>query len=128
MIQEYVLDGTEFDVYKPGILGEVKGDYSNLIHGQIRGKDLVDRVKELQKQARTLVTTAKKYGLKAVYYVRSDQLAHWKASIGNFIQRLFGKLGISPKTAQSVAGQSNYGGQTTIMELKLFTNLIDAPR
>jgi RHS repeat-associated protein len=86
MIEEFLLDGHEFDLYKsgsrgkPGILGEVKGDYTGYIKGgdPLRFKDLEARVEGWKKQARVLVDTAKKYGLTPTYYVKADQLSYWQ--------------------------------------------------
>ena len=89
MIKEYYLDGGEFDGYKPGILFEVKGDYEGLgWQLAARGeKELKKAMKKKEKgfeaQADKLVKTAKKYGLKPVYVVKSNQLDYWKGLLGN---------------------------------------------
>jgi RHS repeat-associated protein len=90
LIEEFTLDNTEFDVYKapakgkPGILGEVKGDYSQFVYGDPLRLETAKKVKDLQNQARKVVSTAKKYGLTPTYYVKDDQLVHWQQLLKKF--------------------------------------------
>jgi hypothetical protein len=88
MIQEYYLDGGEFDGYRNGRLIEVKGDYEGF-GWKIAEKGRRAAAAEMRKkeqgfraQAKKLVETAAKYKLTPVYVVKKNQIDYWTGLLG----------------------------------------------
>ena len=80
-IQEYHLDGVDFDRFKDGVLGEVKDDFSFM--DRLEHDSLKKRVTALQDEAGRQVAVAKQHNLPLEWHVRENDLAAFRYSVGS---------------------------------------------
>jgi hypothetical protein len=86
-IDEYVLDDVPFDRLQGKVLGEVKGDYSFAARVGKYNPD-VKAIGDLEKEAKSQIAVAEKYGLQLEWYVRQADLAFFQSVLKNYLDKI----------------------------------------
>jgi hypothetical protein len=83
-IEEFELDGVNFDRFRNGILGEVKDDFGFAARVGKYNPNL-KAITEVTDEARRQIAVAKKHGLKLEWYVRKQDLQFFENALGDLL-------------------------------------------